>query len=332
MRAIETVELRKRYRKIEALAGVSLKVKEGEIYGLLGQNGAGKTTMVKILLGITGGWEGKAMLLGEPAGTAHVRSRVGYLPEDHLFPDYHSAYSLLQFYAELLGMPAQARKKRSQEMLELVGIADRMHYKIRTYSKGMKQRLGIAQALFHDPDVIFLDEPTDGVDPVGRRDIRETLLELKNLGKTIFINSHLLGEVELICDRVAIMRKGKLIREGDVQTLTRQKGHFLVGLAPGQALPIDEIKAMGYAVNPLGERWEVTLVDGQAIEPVLDFLRGKGLNLRHLVEKRQTLEDLFLETHDAEPDRAARRARRERAVEDENVMVAKSVEEEGKRS
>jgi ABC-2 type transport system ATP-binding protein len=295
---VETVDLQKRYGKIEALGGVSLTVKEGEIYGLLGQNGAGKTTLIKVLLGIISGWKGKASLLGQPAGTAHVRSRVGYLPEDHRFPDYHTGYSLLDFYGQLLGMPWSARRKRIPEMLGLVGIADRMKYKIRSFSKGMKQRLGIAQALMHDPEVIFLDEPTDGVDPVGRRDIREMLLKLKKRGVTIFINSHLLGEVELICDRVAIMRKGKLIREGDVATLTRQHGRFLVGLAPGQQFPILEAQQIGYAVVPLADRWEVQLNDGQNIDVIVDLLRAQGLNLRHLVEKRHTLEDLFLQTHD----------------------------------
>jgi ABC-2 type transport system ATP-binding protein len=324
VQVLETVDLQKRYRKIEALAGVSLKVKEGEIYGLLGQNGAGKTTLVKILLGITGGWQGKAFLLGEPAGTAHVRARVGYLPEDHHFPDYHTGRSLLDFYGQLLGMSAAARKKRSDEMLEIVGIADRKDYKIRTYSKGMKQRLGIAQALFHNPDVIFLDEPTDGVDPVGRRDIRETLLELKKRGTTIFINSHLLGEVELICDRVAILRKGKMIREGDVQTLTRQKGHFHIGLASGQIFPVAEVKNLGYDIAPLGDRWEVQLLEGQSIDPVIDLLRDRKLNLRHLVEKRQTLEDLFLATHADGADKRPKRA----AGTGEQITVLKVAEEE----
>lgn len=297
MPAVETVDLEKRYGKIQALAGVSLAVKEGEIYGLLGQNGAGKTTLIKVLLGIISGWKGQASLLGHTAGTAHVRARVGYLPEDHRFPDYHSGYSLLDFYGQLLGMSGADRKKRIPVMLETVGIAERMKYKIRSYSKGMKQRLGVAQALLHDPEVIFLDEPTDGVDPVGRRDIREMLLRLKKRGITIFINSHLLGEVELICDRVAILRKGKLIREGDVATLTRQQGRFLVGLAPEQEFPVREAREIGYTVVPLGERWEVQLVEGQSIDPVVDLLRQHHLNLRHLVEKRQTLEDLFLETH-----------------------------------
>ena len=303
MPVVETVDLEKRYRKIQALAGVSLLVKEGEIYGLLGQNGAGKTTLIKVLLGITSGWKGAAKLLDHPAGTAHVRSRVGYLPEDHRFPDYHTGYSLLDFYGELLGMPGARRKKRIHEMLEMVGIAERMHYKIRSFSKGMKQRLGIAQALLHEPEVIFLDEPTDGVDPVGRRDIREMLLHLKKKGVTIFINSHLLGEVEMICDRVAILRKGKLIREGSVTSLTRQQGRFLIGLAPGQVFPINAAQQIGFTVVPLGERWEVQLNDGQNIDAIVDLVRSQGLNLRHLVEKRQSLEDLFLQTHDDRPQR-----------------------------
>jgi ABC-2 type transport system ATP-binding protein len=136
VQVLETIDLRKRYGKIEALAGVTLNVKEGEIYGLLGQNGAGKTTLIKIMLGVTGGWQGEARLLGERAGTSHVRSRVGYLPEDHNFPDYHTGYSLLDFYGELLGVPGPRRRKLIPEMLEMVSIADRMHYKIRTYSKG----------------------------------------------------------------------------------------------------------------------------------------------------------------------------------------------------
>src|SRR5262249_41290926 len=163
------------------------------------------------------------------------------------------------------------------------------------YSKGMKQRLGIAQALMHDPDVVFLDEPTDGVDPVGRREIRAMMQRLKERGRTIFLNSHLLGEVELICDRVGILSKGLMIREGDVQSLTRQKGKVLVGLAPGQQMPVTELHALGYDVAPYNERWEVQLADGQTIDPVVDFLRGRNLSIRHMVEKRQSLEDLFVE-------------------------------------
>jgi ABC-2 type transport system ATP-binding protein len=297
---IVTDNLVKHYGKIEALKGVSLSVERGAIFGLLGQNGAGKTTLIKILLGITKRTDGSALLLGEPVGAASVRRRVGYLPEDHRFPDYHTGASLLHFYGALLGMSRKDRDRRIPEVLEMVGLKGRMHYKVRTYSKGMKQRLGIAQAMFHNPEMIFLDEPTDGVDPVGRREIRDLMATLKGRGKTIFLNSHLLGEVELVCDRVAILARGELIREGDIATLTRQKGLFTVGLAPGQELPREEVARLGYEVRKAGpERWEVVLADGQTIDPVVELLHARGLKLRHLVEKRQTLEDLFIETVEA---------------------------------
>src|SRR5262249_46342027 len=310
---IFTHNLIKTYGKIEALKGVSVTVEKGEIYGLLGQNGAGKTTLIKILLGITKPSFGEAQLLDEEAGTASVRARVGYLPEDHRFPDYHTGYSLMDMYGALLGVSSAVRQKRIPEMLELVGIKGRMHYKIRTYSKGMKQRLGIAQALMHDPEVGFLDQPTDGVDPVGRRETRAIMQKLKGRGKTIFLNSHLLGEVELICDRVGILQQGEMIRSGSIAELTQQRGLFLIGLGPGQVFPTEEAGKNGYQVAPRGEFWEVGLKDGQSIDPVIDLLRSRGLNLRHLTEKRQTLEDLFVQTVEAvEPgvdDRPARRPR-----------------------
>jgi len=171
----------------------------------------------------------------------------------------------------------------------------------------------LAQAMLHDPEVIFLDEPTDGVDPVGRREIRSIMQQLKERGKTIFLNSHLLGEVELICDRVAILERGEMIRAGTISELTQQQGLFLLGIAPGQQFPREEIAKQGYQVSARGEFWEVGLKDGQTIDPVVDLLRSRGLSLRHLTEKRQTLEDLFVETVEAaEPgvdDRPARRRR-----------------------
>ncbi len=309
---LSTQNLIKNYGKIEALKGVTLTVNKGEIFGLLGQNGAGKTTLVKIMLGITKLSYGGAELLDEPVGHPQVLTRVGYLPEDHRFPDYHTGYSLLDFYGSLLEMPRAARQKSIPEMLELVGLKGRMNYKIRTYSKGMKQRLGIAQALMHDPEVIFLDEPTDGVDPVGRKEIRALLHRLKDQGKTIFINSHLLGEVELICDRVVIMQRGEIIRQGDMATLTQSRGFYLIGLAPRQDFPQDDVRKLGYNVARDGDFWEVALKEGQTIDPVIDLLRGRGLNLRHLTEKRQSLEDLFIQTVEAaEPgvDQPVRRRR-----------------------
>jgi ABC-2 type transport system ATP-binding protein len=293
---IRTGDLVKLYGKIEALKGVTLEVEPGEIFGLLGQNGAGKTTLVKILLGITRATSGNVLLLGQPAGTTTVRKRVGFLPEDHLFPDYHTGYSLLDFYGTLLGLSRKERTQRIPQMLGLVGLVGRMHYKIRTYSKGMKQRLGIAQAMLHHPDVIFLDEPTDGVDPLGRRQIRELLHQLKEEGKTIFVNSHLLGEVELMCDRVAILQRGELIRAGRIGALTRQSGLFLIGLAPGQDFPVDDLAGQGYQVRRRDDLWEIELTDGQSIDAVVDLLRARQRSIRYLTEKRQTLEDIFLNT------------------------------------
>jgi len=302
---IETRDLYKTYGKIEALKGVSIRVERGQIYGLLGQNGAGKTTLIKVLLGIVQKTDGDASLLGRTAGDAAARKRVGYLPEDHAFPLYHTGQSLMDFYGQLYGMSRDDRRRTIPEMLELVGIAGRMHSKIRTYSKGMKQRLGIAQALLHAPELIILDEPTDGVDPLGRREIRELMGRLKDKGHTLFLNSHLLGEVELVCDRVAILQQGSLVREGTIADLTRQAGRYDVGVADGQAFPADAAVRLGFAVQPLPDKpglFEVTLPPGQTIDPVLRLVGEKGLSLRHLVEKKQSLEDAFLATVEgAEP-------------------------------
>jgi ABC-2 type transport system ATP-binding protein len=311
---IETRELRKHYGRIQALKGVSISVEKGQIYGLLGQNGAGKTTLIKILLGIAKKTDGDADLLGHSAGSTNVRRRVGYLPEDHQFPGYHTGYSLMDFYGALYGVSKDERRKKIPETLELVGIAGRMNSKIKTYSKGMKQRLGIAQSLLHDPEVIFLDEPTDGVDPLGRREIRELMGRLKDRGHTLFLNSHLLGEVELICDRVAILQRGELIREGTIHELTKQKGQVEIGLAPGEQFPEAEANALGYSAKkrlaangpkggpPAPELWEVGLTDGQTIDRLVRLVFEKGLHLRHLIERKQSLEDAFLATVEgAEP-------------------------------
>jgi len=308
---IETRDLRKHYKRVEALRGVSLKVEAGEVFGLLGQNGAGKTTLIKILLGIVKFGEGEATLFHHPAGTAEVRKRVGYLPEDHRFPEYHSAFSLLDYYGILYGMSKDDRRKKIPELLDQVGLASRMNDKIRTYSKGMKQRTGIAQAIFHDPELIFLDEPTDGVDPVGRKEIREIIEDRRKRGATVFVNSHLLGEIEMMCDRVAIMQKGQLIREGTVKELTAQQGVYVIGVLEHNQFPQAELKQKGFNMREIGDRWEITLSDGQTITPVLELLRAKNLNVVHMIEKKQTLEDIFVSMVEAaEPGVDARRKRR----------------------
>ena len=315
---IETRDLSKNYGRIEALKGVTLRVEKGQIFGLLGQNGAGKTTLIKVLLGIVRKTDGEAGLLGHVAGDASARKRVGYLPEDHQFPGYHTAFSLMDFYGALYGVPKDDRRKKIPETLELVGIAGRMNSKIRTYSKGMKQRLGIAQALLHDPDLIILDEPTDGVDPLGRREIRELMGRLKERGHTIFLNSHLLGEVELICDRVAILQQGQLVREGTIAELTQQKGRYEIAVAPGQQFPSDAIIKLGFNVLPIPDKpdlYDVSFTsDGQSIDTAVKVIVDKGLSLRHLIEKKQSLEDAFLATVDSAEPGVDRKKRKARAV------------------
>jgi ABC-2 type transport system ATP-binding protein len=295
---IVTDGLRKTYGAVEALKGVSLAVNRGEIFGLLGQNGAGKSTLIKILLGIVRKTDGQATLLGEPAGRSNIRTRVGYLPEDHQFPQYHTAASLLHFYGQLYGMSRTERNRRIPDVLETVGILKRKDYKLRTFSKGMKQRLGIAQAIFHNPDVIFLDEPTDGVDPVGRKELRELFEKLRDEGKTVFVNSHLLGEVELMCDRVGILQRGDMVQLGTVAALTQQDGRYVVGLAEGQTFPEEEMARLGLRCAKLENRWEVFVSGNADIDRVVQMLVERGLHVRHLVAKKQSLEDVFVEMVD----------------------------------
>ena len=329
MQVVDIRDLTKTYGRIQALRGVSLQVDRGMIFGLLGQNGAGKSTMIKILLGIVGKTDGDAQLLGQPAGVVNVRKRVGYLPEDHQFPGYHTAVTLLDFYGRLYGLPRGERVKRIDESLDIVGLQKRKDYKIRTYSKGMKQRLGIASSFFHDPEVIFLDEPTDGVDPVGRKDIRDLLNRLKSEGRTIFVNSHLLGEVELISDRVAILHQGQIVREGTVADLTRQDGRYVLALAPGESFPVEEVARLGYrATADEAGHFEVAFGAGgdKGLDAVLALLSDRGLHLRHLVEKKDSLESVFMNlveaserAGDKRPARVARplRSREDRRGESE---------------
>lgn len=292
---IRVESLIKHYGMVEALKGVTFEVHPGEVFGLLGPNGSGKSTLIKILLGIVRKTGGNAELLGQAAGPPKVRKRVGYLPEDHQFPGYHSGFSLLDFYGQLYGMSRVDRRTKIPEVLDIVGIQKRMHSKIKTYSKGMKQRLGIASAILHEPEVIFLDEPTDGVDPVGRREIRELMERLRSEGKTVFVNSHLLGEVELVCDRVAILQRGEMARFGTVADLTRQQGRYVIGLADNAEFPVAEIEKLGLKVDAIEKYHEVILgTDPNAIDVVLSLLSEKGLRLRHLAEKKQSLEDVFV--------------------------------------
>ena len=298
--AIRVEDVFKRYGwrapGVEALRGVSLAVKPGEIYGLLGRNGAGKTTLVKLLLDIVRPTSGKLAVLDRPPKDPASRRPVGYLPEDHRFPDYHTGESAMHYYARLSNVPADLRRARIPELLKMAGLAEAGRRKIRAYSKGMKQRLGLAQALVHDPQILFLDEPTDGVDPVGRAEIRTILERLKGEGKTIFLNSHLLSEVERVCDRVGILEKGKLVREGTIDELTRTGCVFTVETAPPPGPEILEaLKPLTVAAERTAEGLSVGLEKDSDVDRVVDLLRARGLSIRGLACKRLSLEEVFLD-------------------------------------
>jgi ABC-2 type transport system ATP-binding protein len=241
--ALQTYELSKCYRagfwmnkKVKSLNSVSLTVYEGETFGLLGQNGAGKTTLLKTLLGIVRPTSGRATILGEALGDRAVKQRIGYLPENPYFYDFLTGWEILNYTGDLFGMGRSQQNKRIPELLDLVGLAQTSAKKkqLRQYSKGMLQRIGMAQALINDPDLVFLDEPMSGLDPLGRYQMREIIESLKSQGKTIFFNSHVLSDVEKICDRVALLAKGELIAMGSMQELLGRADKYRVLIQGGR--------------------------------------------------------------------------------------------------
>ena len=320
--AIETRALSKTYveglfrrKRIAALKGVSLRVERGEIFGLLGGNGAGKTTFIKTLLGVIRKTSGDAKLLGFPAGHRRGRKLVGYLPENLRIPRHLTGYTALEYYGNLSNVPTSLVWQRSGPLLEKVGLLERAKDPVRTYSKGMLQRLGLAQAMLHDPELFILDEPTDGLDPLARSQVRSYLTELKQQGKTIFLNSHILQEVELICDRVAILDKGVLRRVANVAEITGHRGAS-VG---GNGQPHDQPEALELHLDLTGPEllirqslgalpittWQpysptdfrvITRVPNQPdVDQLIDRLRTARISIVGLTRRRVSLEDAYLE-------------------------------------
>lgn len=313
-------------RSIAALRHVSLQTRRGEIFGLLGPNGAGKTTLIKILLGVIRSSGGTARVLGQPAGSIAARKRVGYLPESLRIDRHHTARSALLFYGGMSGLSRDVITTRSDELLRLVGLKGRDRESVKRFSKGMYQRLGLAQALLHEPDLLILDEPTDGLDPVGRSEVRRLLLELRSRGKTIFLNSHILQEVELVCDRVAVMAAGQVRGVGTIDELTERLGDRQVKwdlsgvdneqslgrlLADAAGLPVPEGEAFLRSAATGGDkiggqrvlldrlpsgvvRATVPWVDQLVIDRTIDRLRASGVSIVSLTTPRRSLEDVFL--------------------------------------
>lgn len=219
--AIETEKLTKVYQnsKVKAVDEQDLRVPSGEVFGYLGPNGAGKTTTIYMLLGILKPTSGDGKILGKPLGSREAKERIGFLPESATMHLHHSGYSLLHYYGSLLNMDPGKLKGRAEHVLEIAGLSKAMHQNIETYSKGMMQRLGIAQAILNDPDLLILDEPTANLDPIGRKEVKDLLMSIKEHGKTIFISSHILSDIEQLCDRIAILNEGKLVRSGTIEEL-----------------------------------------------------------------------------------------------------------------
>ena len=314
--AIDVTDLSKTYReglvfrKIHnALSHVSLSVKRGEVFGLLGPNGAGKTTLIKVLLGILHPNQGTATVLDLPAGSKSARRKIGYLPENLVFPRHHTGRSALYFYGRLSEMNDSKIRARENELWRLVGLSGREHEPVRRYSKGMRQRLGLAQAMLHDPDLMVFDEPTDGLDPMGRQEIRRVLDQLKDRGKTVFLNSHILQEVELVCDRVAILALGKLRGIGTIDELIENHPHASKATVTIEAIgSIERIKEAtrdcevrdfstvldGIDSAVAVQRFAVDATDQANVDRIVDRLRDSSISIYRMQRFRPSLEQVFM--------------------------------------
>jgi ABC-2 type transport system ATP-binding protein len=299
MMLIETRDLRKAYGSLVAVQGLNLAVGAGEVFGFLGPNGAGKTTTVKMLLGLVHPTSGEALVLERRPGEPRAMARIGFLPEHFRFPPWLSAYNFLDLHGQLYGLSSAERRARIPLLLERVGLGGRSRSRLGEFSKGMQQRVGLAQALLNQPSLVFLDEPTSGLDPVGRYEVREIIRELRSQGVTVFLNSHYLSEVEVTCDRVGIVKGGRLVRVGTLDELTAGASQI-------------EIRAGGLTETLLGglARWgQVNVADDPAdgtqrllldapdesvLPQVAAYLVQGGAQLYALAPQRPSLEELFM--------------------------------------
>ncbi len=295
MLAIETENLRKEFGARVAVKGLTLQVEMGEVFGFLGPNGAGKTTFIKMMLGLVKPTAGHGSLLGAPIGTVAVRARAGFLPEHFRFHDWLTAEEFLTLHGQLYGLAPAELKRRSDELLERVGLEPFRRAQLRTFSKGMLQRIGLAQALLNRPALVFLDEPTSGLDPVGRRLVRDVIHELRQEGSSVFLNSHLLSEVEITCDRVAFIKQGEVLRVSALQALV--DGETSVTLRAGglTAELIAGLEHFGRDVRLDGERVSLTVNDESALPAIARHLVSGGAELYALTPQRVSLEDLFIQ-------------------------------------
>lgn len=302
--AVETTRLRKAYGRFIAVSDLTLAVRQGEVFGFLGPNGAGKTTSIKMLMGLVRPTSGQARLLDRPLGDREAKRKVGFLPELFRFHDWLTGEELLDFHGKLYGMSVAERRRRIPEVLELVGLTHRAKQPVRSYSKGMQQRAGLAQALLNDPKIVFLDEPTSALDPLGRLDVRTIIGGLRDEGKTVFLNSHLLSEVESVCDRVAIINRGTVAAVGPMEELLRRE--LLIELRLGRwGEDIEAIVLRFGTIRDvrLGDSFPVVSVeldDEERVARLIDALVGRGVPIYGATPHRLSLEELFFEVVEAD--------------------------------
>jgi ABC-2 type transport system ATP-binding protein len=280
-------------RHIYTLGPVSFEVKKGEIFGYLGPNGAGKTTTIKLAVGLLRASAGKVTLFGKPPSSAEVRSRIGYLPEQPYFYQHLSAIELLEFYGGVCGLKKSVARRRAEDLLEATGLASFANTALAKFSKGMLQRMGLAQALINDPDIVILDEPLSGLDPVGRREIRDLVLGLKSGGKTLFFSSHILQDVEMICDRVAILSEGRILKVATIDEVLLGSTRCVEVLFDG--IDIDRATVLGLGgVTRRGEKIVLSLKPDADVSRAVGVLIASGATISAVIPQRQTLEDYFM--------------------------------------
>lgn len=290
---IEVLGLTKQYGKKTAVQNISFSVQKGQIYGFLGPNGAGKSTVIKILTGLVLPTSGGGTVLGKPLGNVEARKKIGYLPELFRFQEWMTANDLLNFQSGLYGLKKDPG--RNKKILSRVGLTGQEKYKIGSFSKGMQQRIGIACALLCEPELLFLDEPTSALDPVGRKDVRDMILSLKDEGVTVFLNSHLLSEVEAVCDSITIINKGVLVKSGDMKELLEEKLTLSVQTDVLNEDDIAYLQKLGPISEMKGNRLVMNIKNRDTVPSIADYFVSKGRKLYELTMHQETLESLFLE-------------------------------------
>lgn len=283
-------------RRVTAVDGVSLEVQRGEVFGFLGPNGAGKTTTIKMLMGLIYPTSGMAAIFGRPIGDPVAQAKVGFLPESPYFYDYLTGREFLRFYGHLFGLRGAALDKRTDELLDLVGMTHARDLQLRKFSKGMLQRVGIAQALINDPELVILDEPMSGLDPIGRKEVRDLILRLKESGKTVMFSSHILHDAEMLCDRVAMIMKGKLVACGEVADLIERGATQEVEMVVDRLSPegMAQLRLLAIRVVLHGERVMAVLSSQRHVDEALEVVRVNKAKLVSVVPHKASLEDLFI--------------------------------------